>query len=63
MCFNISVFDDDELEPYNEGFFFSFDTTDTSLTKNSHFYDQTTIFISDNEGQFCARVNSLLQKL
>ena len=51
MCFNISVFDDDELERSNERFFFSFDTTSTSFTRNLHFYDQTTIFISDNEGQ------------
>ena len=50
-CFNLTIVDDDQLEPTTVSYYFAFDALNDSI-RNNHFFDRTYIYIQDNEGLF-----------
>ena len=59
-CFNLTIVDDDQLEPPTESFYFAFDALNNSI-RNNHFFGPIYIYIQDDEGQFSNHINLVLR--
>ena len=59
-CFNLTIVDDDQLEPTTESYYFAFDALNSSI-RNNLFFGPINIYIRDNEGQFSNHINLVLR--